>query len=93
VLDESGKLIANVFTKYCGLQQDDLFDMINGNSKKEQLEYLKKNIDLPNYDIASFDYKTIKTQIPAIDEKLDVVAENYAQVSGKRPVYFSQPSI
>lgn len=84
VLDENGKLSANVITGYSGLQQDELFKMINGTSKKEQLEYLKKNIDLPNYDITSFDYKTIKSDIPAIDEKLNVVAENYAQVSGKR---------
>lgn len=84
VLDESGKLNAYVVTEYTGLEQDDLFKMINHSSKKEQLEYLKKNIDLPNYDITSFDYKTIKSNIPAIDEKLNVVAENYAQVSGKR---------
>lgn len=84
VLDESGQLNANVVTEYTGLQQDDLFDMINGKSKKEQLEYLKKNIDLPNYDITSFDYKTRKYDIPEINEKLNVVAQNYAQVSGKR---------
>lgn len=84
VVDENGKLNANILTEYTGLQQDELFNMINGNSKKEQLEYLKENISLPNYDITSFDFKTIKSNIPAINEKLNVVAENYAQVSGKR---------
>lgn len=51
VLDENGKLNADIVTAYYGQQQDELFDMINSYSKKEQLEYLKKEIDLPNYDI------------------------------------------
>lgn len=91
VIDENGKLNASVSTEYKGLQQDDLFEKINSYSKKEQLEYLKKDIDLPNYDITSFDYKTIRSRIPAIDETLNLVAENYAQVSGKR--LFIQPNI
>lgn len=90
-VDESGKLSANIETEYTGIQQDDLFGMINTHSKKEQLEYLKKEIDLPTYDITSFDYKTIRSRIPAIDEKLNVVADNYAQVSGKR--LFIQPNL
>jgi hypothetical protein len=90
-VDESGKLNANIETQYTGMQQDDLFGMINTHSKKEQLEYLKKEIDLPTYDITSFDYKTVRSRVPAIDEKLNVVAENYAQVSGKR--LFIQPNL
>jgi ribonucleotide reductase alpha subunit len=91
MIDESGKLNADVATEYTGMQQDNLFDMINTYSKKEQLEYLKKEIDLPTYDITTFDYKTIPSQIPAIDEKLNLVADNYAQVSGKR--LFIQPNL
>jgi hypothetical protein len=90
-IDESGKLTADVATAYTGMQQDDLFSMINTYSKKEQLEYLKKEIDLPTYDITDFDYKTISTQIPQIDEKLNLIADNYAQVSGKR--IFIQPNL
>lgn len=90
-VDETGKLNANIVTEYTGLQQDNLFEMINGNSKKEQLEYLKKEIDLPSYDITSFDYKTKPSHIPAIAEKINLVAENYAQVSGKR--IFIQPNL
>lgn len=90
-VDESGKLNANIQTEYTGMQQDDLFGMINNYSKKEQLEFLKKEIDLPTYDITSFDYKTIKSKIPAIDEKLNIVADNYAQVSGKR--LFIEPNL
>lgn len=91
VLDESGKLSADIATKYYGQQQDELFDMINSLSKNEQLEHLKKELDLPNYDITTFDYKTVKNSIPAIDENLNVVAENYAQITGKR--LFIEPNL
>jgi hypothetical protein len=90
-IDEAGKLNASILTHYTGMQQDDLFGMINSISKKEQLEVLKKEIDLPNYDIHFFDYKTIKSTVPAIDERLELVADNYAQVSGKR--IFIQPNL
>jgi hypothetical protein len=91
VVDETGKLNADVETEYTGLQQDELFDMINSTSKKEQLEYLKKEIDLPSYDITSFAYKTIPARIPAVNEKINLTAESYAQVSGKR--LFIQPNL
>lgn len=91
IVDETGKLTANIETEYTGMQQDELFSMINTHSKKEQLDYLKKEIDLPTYDITSFDYKTTRLKIPAIDEKMNLVADNFAQVSGKR--IFIQPNL
>lgn len=91
IVDETGKLNADIETQYSGLQQDELFSLINTYSRKEQLEYLKKEIDLPNYDITSFDYKTIKSKIPSIDESLKLVADHYAAVSGKR--LFIQPNL
>ena len=90
-LDESGKLLADVVTNYKALQQDDLFMFINTHTKKEQLESLKKEIDIPNYDIKSFDYKTTGSRLPVLTESINIVAENYAQVSGKR--IFIQPNI
>ena len=83
-LDESGKLMADVATDYKALQQDELFSYINAHTKKEQLDHLKETIDLPNYDITSFDYKSIPSRLPVLSETLKMVAENYAQVSGKR---------
>ncbi len=90
-IDEAGKLKADVVTNYSGTQQDDLFSLINSKTKKEQLEVLKKVIDLPNYDISSFNYTPLKTVIPSIIEKISLVAESYAQVSGKR--IFVQPNL
>jgi transglutaminase-like putative cysteine protease len=53
-VDETGKLQANIETQYTGMEQDELFGFINSHSKKEQLEYLKKEIDLPTYYITYF---------------------------------------
>lgn len=90
-LDEGGNLVADIATSYTGMQQDGLFNIINTYSKKEQLDFLKKDIELPSYDIKSFDYKTYLKQIPEIEERLSVEAHDYAQVSGKR--IFIQPNL
>jgi len=83
-IDEAGKLTANIKTHYTCLQQDDLEGKINHWSKDKILESLKKNIDLPDYDVTSFNYQEMKSEKPAIDEELQLVANNYASVSGKR---------
>jgi hypothetical protein len=90
-LDETGKLSANINTHYTCLQQDDLESMIDHLSKDKILEELKKNIDLPDYDVVSFNYDEKKSEKPAVDEKLQLVANNYASVSGKR--IFVMPNV
>jgi len=83
-IDESGKLTAEVKTRYTCLQQDKLEGMINYLSKDKLLEELKKTIDLPDYDVLQFNYAQTKTEKPFIDEQLKLVANNYASVSRKR---------
>lgn len=90
-IDEAGKLTADVKTRYTCLQQDDLEGMINYLSKDKLLEQLKKNIDLPDYDVLNFNYTESKTDKPFIDEQLQLVANNYASVSGKR--LFVMPNV
>jgi transglutaminase-like putative cysteine protease len=90
-IDETGKLTANINTHYACLQQDNLQGKINHLSKDKLLESLKKDIDLPDYDVTSFNYEEKKSEKPAIDEHLLVVANNYASVSGKR--MFIMPDI
>ena len=90
-LDETGKLSADINTHYTCLQQDELESMIDHLSKDKILEELKKNIDLPDYDVVSFNYDEKKSEKPAVDEKLKLVANNYASVSGKR--IFVMPNV
>ena len=90
-LSQSGQLNVKINTHYTAVQQDYLHGMIHHLSKDKQLEYLKKNIDLPHYDVEKFEYKESKSGIPAIDEYLELNALNYASVTGKR--LFITPNI
>jgi len=84
-VDSTGFLKADIETLYTGLQQDDLSDFIDALSKEKIMNFLKENVDLPTYDIESFHYdKKEKNNIPAIDESLAIIANNYASVSGRR---------
>ncbi len=91
VIDEKGFLKATINTSYAAVQQDRLHGMIHALSREKQLEYLKKNIDLPHYDITDFSYKEKKERIPVLDEHIELTATNYASVTGKR--LFITPNI
>lgn len=90
-IDEEGFLGAVVKTSYRAEQQDRLHSIINGLSKDKLMEFLKEDIELATYDVKSFDYKEQKSKLPEINETLDLVASNYATVSGKR--FFVIPNI
>jgi len=83
-VNEEGKLTAVVNTKYEAQQQDDLNGMLNAVSKERIAEILKAQLNLPSYDIAKFDYSGEKGALPAINEMLELTANNYCTISGKR---------
>ncbi|MCC7523953.1 MAG: DUF3857 and transglutaminase domain-containing protein, partial [Chitinophagaceae bacterium] len=87
----NGQLDVQVNTHYTAVQQDYLHGMIHHLSKEKQLEYLKKNIDLPHYDVNKFEYTEDSSAIPAIYESLSLSALNYASVTVKR--LFISPNI
>ena len=90
-IDENGNLQALIKTSYKAEQQDRLHAMVNGLSKDKLMEFLKEDIELPTYDVRSYDYKEERSSLPVIMETLDLVADNYATVSGKR--FFVIPNI
>ena len=55
------------------------------------MEYLKGEIDLPQYDVSKFDYSEKSDGIPSINEKLELNALNYASITGKR--IFINPNV
>jgi hypothetical protein len=90
-IDAEGHLKAVVQTNYKAVQQDNLHGLINGLSKEKVMEFLKEEIDLPNYDVQKFDYKERREKIPAIIETLELTGDNYAAVTGKR--LFISPNV
>ncbi len=90
-VDDKGLLKAVIDTRYRAVQQDYLHGMIHALSNEKQLEYLKKNIDLPHYDITAFRYVETKDRLPVLDEHIELLANNYASVTGRR--LFITPNI
>jgi len=91
VVDEAGHLTASIHTKYKAEQQDRVHAIINGLSKDKLMEFLKEDIDLATYYIKSFKYNEERSHLPVVNENLELVADNYATVSGKR--FFVIPNI
>lgn len=90
-INNEGLLTININTSYRAMQQDNLHFLVNGYSHEKQLEYLKRGIDLPHYDVVKFEYKETKSELPVIDETLDLTALNYASITGRR--MFITPNI
>ncbi|MBC7872991.1 MAG: DUF3857 domain-containing protein [Ferruginibacter sp.] len=84
VLGQDGTLSLNAYTRYSGLQQDDIHGLINHLSNDKVKEYLHEQLDFATYDISHFTYKEEKNSLPVIDESLDITVSNYANISGKR---------
>ena len=84
VLNNEGTLEVNAFTRYSGLEQDDIHGLINNLSKEKIKEYLHEQLDFATYDISSFKYLENKSVLPTIDETLDITVSNYATITGKR---------
>lgn len=95
-IDESGNLNVLTHTSYQAEQQDRIHQIINRLSKEEQIKFLRENIDLGTYEINRFNYEEIKSALPLAYERLDITANNYATITGKRlfivPNIFSKSS-
>lgn len=83
-LDAEGNLAVKSTTRYMAMQQDFPHALIHHYNKEKQLEYLKSELDIANYDIKEFSFTEAMADLPSIDESLDIVAPNYAQITGKR---------
>lgn len=90
-IDAEGHLKVSCKTDYKGLKQDNIYNLINSQPRDKILEQLKKSIDLPQYDVVKFEYQQQKISMPIVTEKLELTANSYAQVSGKR--LFVSPNI
>ncbi|MBZ5856487.1 DUF3857 domain-containing transglutaminase family protein [Flavihumibacter profundi] len=90
-VDGAGTLNLKAKNFYQAQCSDQLQMRIHAQSREEQLIYLKKNLDIPHYDVVNFDYQETVGRVPSITENLIISAPNYAQVTGKR--LFIMPNI
>jgi hypothetical protein len=84
-MDAEGNLLFKSETNYKALSHDPIEGIMHGFSKEQQLEYLKKSLQLPTYTVNSVSYKEDHTaRIPLIQESLDISVANYGHLTGKR---------
>jgi hypothetical protein len=79
-----GTLNMKVATRYEAMQGDNLHSMINALAKDKVQKILQQELELPTYNINTFDYKEKAAGLPQVEENLDITVDHYATVSGKR---------
>ncbi len=89
-IDEAGNLRANLFTKYFGIEQNVPNQLVNA-AKQDRDSYLNEEINLPSYEVQDVKYVEIKKSVPEVDETLQLKAEGYATITGKR--IFLKPNL
>jgi hypothetical protein len=83
-LSSDGHLSIKVNTRYQAEQQDEVHGLLNALSKESIEEYLKDKLSIPSYDVIQYAYAQNKKGLPVIDEQLEIKAQNFATVTGKR---------
>ncbi len=83
-LDNEGNLMADIHSRYTGLQQEFTHSLMHNASSKEREEYLNRMFNLPTYQVMKNNYTEQKGMVPSVTESLQVSITNYATVTGKR---------
>ena len=90
-IDNNGNLTANLNTHYSGVCQENVHGLINYAGKEDKDKYLNSVLHLPTYHVESSDYKEYKGKMPVIEERLNITAPSYANVTSRR--IFLQPNL
>lgn len=83
-IDATGNMVADVKTLYSGIQQEIPRSLFYSASKEEKEEYLQQILSIPSYNLMYLNYREINAEIPRIEEKLQIKADGFATISGKR---------
>ncbi len=83
-LTDEGNLMADINSRYTGLQQEFPHSLMHEASGKEREEYLNKMFNLPTYQVMTNKYTEHKGVLPSVTEGLQVSITNYATITGKR---------
>lgn len=89
VLDEDQTLQGTIHAHYTNVYREKVIHQL-ANSKKDQIDFIQKRLDISGLDVVDVMYTKHETSV-AIDEKIQLAADNYATVSGDR--MFLQPVI
>ncbi|MEO6537704.1 MAG: DUF3857 and transglutaminase domain-containing protein [Ferruginibacter sp.] len=90
-VDELGNVMADVYTKSTGIQQELQHSLMHDATNEERKKYLNEALNLPTYAVEKSDYAETKGKIPFINEHLKVSSPSYANITGKR--LFIKPNL
>ena len=80
-----GDATAKVKTVYAGLEyENDYLNSVLDNQYDDQKKWIRRNTDIPSFDLNSFVMTNKKDRIPSATVSLDLTLNRYATVSGKR---------
>jgi hypothetical protein len=91
IIEDGGNLKARSFTRYTGLQQDNLQGLLLTASREDVMKAMRNRFDLPTYDVVDYQFTENGGRIPELTETIDLTVTGYAQVSGKR--LFVMPNV
>ncbi len=83
-IDQEGNVVAKSKTNLTGLQYDNYYGLVDL-GHDDQKKYLLNNIDLPVFDLNSFNYTEDRnSESPSMNEEIELSIRKYATRSGKR---------
>ncbi|MFY7652895.1 MAG: transglutaminase domain-containing protein, partial [Chitinophagaceae bacterium] len=83
-IQPDGTLLAEVKTRFTGIQQELAHNLHNDATPEQRQQYLNSVLSLPTYKVEEIKYQEEKGIVPAMNEYLKIQAPAYASVSGKR---------
>jgi hypothetical protein len=92
-INEDGSLTATVQLSYSGLQQDDMLSWMDKTTAKDRLRERQQSFDIQGCTVSGLDYKIRKTEVPVINETMQLYAEHFATVAGSRLIVVPGPFI
>lgn len=83
-IDEQGDLQAGIETSYSGLDQDYIGSTVNRFNRKDLMDIRRQTMGIGNCQIHDLTDSSIDGRVPALEEKMQVTAEQFATLTGNR---------
>jgi hypothetical protein len=83
-IDAEGTMQLSAFSTYAALRQEGFHYRIQQFSPQDMKAYLEHRFDFSDYTVNTFNYKEHPAAIPVVEENLEINANHYATVTGKR---------
>ena len=81
---EQGDAMADVQTRYTGLQRDKYTQALHSLNRNELRSWLLKEIHIPAFELTTYTHTEQPALIPAVTERMEIAVRRWATTSGTR---------